>query len=63
MIDPARARGKLRSMCIICVELAKQAMSPLEARRALSEMRVKLDREHVAEVEEKLAQAEKTQKP
>jgi len=50
-------------MCIICVELAKQAMSPLEARRALSEMRVKLDREHVAEVEEKLAQAEKTQKP
>jgi hypothetical protein len=50
-------------MCIICVELAKQAMSPLEARRALREMRVKLDKTHVAEVEQKLAEAEKSQKP
>ncbi len=45
-------------MCIICVELAKQAMTPLEARRALGEMRGKLDRGHVAEVETKLAEAE-----
>ena len=45
-------------MCIICVELAKQAMTPLEARRALREMSGKLDRGHLAEVETKLAQAE-----
>jgi hypothetical protein len=52
-------------MCIICVELAKQAMTPAEARRALGEMRVKLGREHVAEVETKLVEAEKAdaQKP
>ncbi len=45
-------------MCIICVELAKQAMTPLEARRALREMSGKLDRGHLAEVETKLAEAE-----
>jgi hypothetical protein len=44
-------------MCIICVELAKQAMTPAEGRRALREM-TKLDKDHVAEVEAKLAQAE-----
>ncbi len=54
-------------MCIICIELAKQAMSPLEARRALGEMSVKLDKAHVAEVEReiqrKLVEAEQSQKP
>ena len=45
-----------RRMCIICVELAKQAMTPSEARRALGEMRGKLERGHVAEVEAKLAE-------
>ena len=45
-------------MCIICVELAKQAMTPAEGRRALGEMKVKLDATHVAEVEKKLSQAE-----
>ena len=45
-------------MCIICVELAKQAMTPSEARRALREMTTKLDKEHVAELETKLHQAE-----
>ena len=45
-------------MCIICVEVAKKAMSVPEARRALGEMRVKLG-DHVAEVEQKLAEAEK----
>jgi hypothetical protein len=49
-------------MCIICVELAKQAMTPLEARRALREMSEKLDRAHVAEVESKLEQAEQESK-
>lgn len=45
-------------MCIICVELAKQAMTPSEARRALREMTTKLDKEHVAELETKIYQAE-----
>jgi hypothetical protein len=45
-------------MCIICVELAKQAMTPSEARRALREMTGKLDREHAAEVEARVRQAE-----
>jgi len=44
-------------MCIICVELAKQSMTPTEARRALREM-TKLDPAHVAEVEAKVRQAE-----
>jgi hypothetical protein len=45
-------------MCIICVELAKQSMTPSEGRRALREMAVKLDRTHFAEVEAKLKEAE-----
>jgi hypothetical protein len=44
-------------MCIICVDLAKQTMTPSEGRRALREM-TKLDKAHVAEVEAKLADAE-----
>ena len=55
---PPRARPDYTwAMCIICVELAKQAMTPSEARRALGEMRGKLAG-HVAEVEAKLAEAE-----
>lgn len=46
-------------MCLICVELAKQKLTPAEGRRALGEMRVALDREHIAEVEAKLAEAER----
>jgi len=45
-------------MCIICVELAKQTMTPTDARRALREMSGKIDRGHIAEVETKLAEAE-----
>jgi hypothetical protein len=45
-------------MCIICVELAKRAMTPSEARRALREMSVKLDTAHIAELETTLDQAE-----
>lgn len=44
-------------MCLICVELAKQAMTASEGRRALGEMREKVGREHAAEVEQKLADA------
>lgn len=45
-------------MCLICIELAKQSMTPAEGRRALGEMKVKLDAGHVAEVESKLKAAE-----
>lgn len=45
-------------MCLICVELAKEKLTASEARRALGEMRMKLDKEHIAEVEAKLAEAE-----
>jgi hypothetical protein len=45
-------------MCLICIELAKQAMTPSEARSALREMRVALDPAHVAEVETKLVEAD-----
>lgn len=45
-------------MCLICVEIAKQAMTPAEGRRALREMTTKLGKEHTAEVEAKLRQAE-----
>jgi hypothetical protein len=45
-------------MCIICVDLAKQALTPAEGRRALREMTERLPRAHVTEVEAKLAQAE-----
>jgi hypothetical protein len=44
-------------MCLICIELAKGAMSVPEARRALGEMRGKLG-PHVAEVESKLVESE-----
>jgi hypothetical protein len=47
-------------MCIICVEVAKKAMTVSEGRRALGEMRTKLG-DHVAEVEQKLAEAEKAE--
>ena len=53
-------------MCLICVDLAKEKLTAKEARRALGEMRGKLDREHIVEVEAKLAEAEQratTNKP
>lgn len=45
-------------MCLICVDFDRGALKLFEARRALVEMRVVLDDEHVREVEEKLAAAE-----
>jgi len=49
-------------MCLICIEIAKNAMTVKEARRALGEMRVKVGADHAAEVEAKLAEAERKQK-
>lgn len=55
-------------MCLICLELDKTAMTWKEGRRALGEMREKLDARHVEEVEAKLdlaerAEAEETSAP
>ena len=47
-------------MCLICVEIAKSKMTVKEARQALREMREGLDRAHVAEVEAKLDEVEKS---
>ena len=48
-IDPPRPTGPdpgyTLEMCIICVELAKQAITPSEARRALREMTSKLGKD------------------
>lgn len=49
-------------MCLICVEIAKSKMSVKEARAQLREMRLGMDKAHVAEVEAKLAEAEKSEK-
>lgn len=46
-------------MCLICVEIAKSKMTTKEARQALREMRTTMDRDHLAEVEAKIAEAEK----
>jgi hypothetical protein len=46
-------------MCLICVEIAKSKMTAKEARQALREMRTTMDRDHLAEVEAKIAEAEK----
>ena len=50
-------------MCIICIDFERRALKPKEARRALGEMREKLDPAHVAEVEKKLADAEQNPPP
>lgn len=41
-------------MCIICVHYEKEKMTIKEASRALKEMRVAMDPEHVEEVEKML---------
>ena len=50
-------------MCLICVEIARSKMTVKEARAQLREMRTGMDREHLVEVEAKLAEAEKAGKP
>lgn len=56
--DP-RVSGYDQRMCLICIELDKNAMTFREGRRALGEMRGGLDPKHVEEVETKLDEAEK----
>ena len=45
-------------MCLICIEFQKEKMTIKEARRALGEMIVGLEDEHVVEVEKMLQNAE-----
>jgi len=45
-------------MCLICIDFDRGALKVPEARRALGEMREKLDRQHIEEVEKKLDEAE-----
>jgi len=46
-------------MCIICIDLAKGALTTRDARRHLGEMQHKLGRDHAAEVRAKIDEAEK----
>lgn len=48
-------------MCLICIDFDRGALKPFEARRALGEMRQKLDPHHAQEIEEKIAAAERAQ--
>jgi hypothetical protein len=50
-------------MCIICIDFERGALRPQEARRALREMRGKLDAEHVKQIEQKLDDAEPASSP
>jgi len=45
-------------MCIICIELEKSLISPLEAQRNLAEMAFDLDLDHFLEVESKIQEIE-----
>jgi len=44
-------------MCIICIELDKNKLTPWEARRNLTEMVEKIGQGHAIEVERKISEA------
>lgn len=48
-------------MCLICIDFDRGSLKLREAKRALGEMRSKLDPQHLKEVEQKLAEAERAQ--
>jgi hypothetical protein len=50
-------------MCIICVDFDRGALKPEEARRALTELRGTLSKEHVRELEQMLDEAEDDSDP
>ena len=50
-------------MCLICIDFDRGALNPKEARRALGEMREKLDPSHIEELEKKLGEAERNSQP
>lgn len=47
----------VNKMCIICVEMEKNKLTPWEAKKNLSEMREEIGTEHTKEVEEKISMA------
>ena len=49
-------------MCLICIELDRQARTSREARRALGEMRAGLEPAHLAEDDSKVEDAERDEK-
>lgn len=57
-LDNRPARAYDPKMCLICIDMARGALRPAEARRALGEMRAGLGAEHAREVEEAVARAE-----
>lgn len=54
-LDKRPARAYDERMCLICIDMARGALRPAEARRALGEMRAGLGAEHAREVEEAVA--------
>jgi hypothetical protein len=58
VVGEMRADRYNQGMCIICIELARGALRPNEARRALTEMRDGLPPGHADEVEHKVEEAE-----
>jgi hypothetical protein len=48
-------------MCLICIDFDRGSLKLREARRALGEMREKIDPDHAREVERKLDEAEKAE--
>ena len=49
-------------MCLICADYAKGRLTTREARRALGEMAMTLDPEHVRDLEKRLDEAERDEK-
>lgn len=49
-------------MCLICIDFDRGSLKLREAKRALGEMRSKLDPQHLKEVEQKLADAERAER-
>lgn len=44
-------------MCIICIEMDKNKLSPWEAKRNLKEIAQEIDQDHLIEVENKISDA------
>lgn len=49
-------------MCLICIDFDRGSLKLREAKRALGEMRNKLDAQHLKEVEQKLLDAERAER-
>jgi len=49
-------------MCLICIDFDRGSLKLREAKRALGEMRSTLTAQHLKEVEQKLAEAERAER-